>query len=1330
MKIFKIFLSALAISAAVMTESKAMESLKFQYLGVNDGLSQHDITDIIQDRYGYVWIATYDGLNRYDGKNIEVFRHRSSDTGSLSGNRVMCLFEDSGNHIWIGTEGNGINCYSQITGKITRLDVPDNYRKVNSFAQIDDRRILAATSNGILMIDSEAWECKPVLESSVYGLGVNGFFRWHEELFVLTDQGICTYSHGEYLKLDNLPAGAYKDAAASDDGTGFFAATSSELFFFAPTGGGESVCRTERIDLGQPANIRALLYNRISGHLLAGTESRGIIIVDTETMAVRTELGAGSIAWRSLPADFVTCLYIDRQDILWAGTNEGLAYADLNALPFHDFAGCMGEPVGFVHAGDGYIYISVGNRYSKCFSTAPPYREIPSVLPEEIKKVIDYGGRRILAAASGIYISDGHSSHRYIPFNTRPVHSPERAAGYTSVEKDDFGNLYFSSWNGLVIKRKDGVADWAENMADICHSIAGKDVYTLEYEPGSKSLWAGTATSGLFRLSLNEDGSPGTLKIHNISGFDDNYIPSNSVWTIHVSRDSTVWAGTDAGLLRKTRNSDRFIQITCEGIIDRKIMSIIEDDEGNLWMGSSNSLLKYCPDSDMSEVFRYQDGLLSSTFTEAASSDADGILYFGGAGGITWFVPEDIRRKSCPTEIILSDFYINGKKVVPGADTESPDSLINVRSTLSLKWWQNDFSVDFSVLPYENIRKSQVRYRLCGFDRDWIYTDGLYSQISYKNLKSGTYRLEMESLDARRTLDVKVISAPWFSWWAWTLYTVCALLAGYAGIRELVRQQNLKREVELERLKHIQEEEMNDMQLRFFTDITHEFKTPLSLIIGPVNDLVKMGPANQRQKFCFGVIFRNVRRMSYMVSQLIDFRKIAIGRYSLHVEKDDLSALVRRMSEAFSWEAENGKIDFDVETPEAWFCWFDPDIIEKILYNLLSNAFHYTSPEGYVKLKLEKNASEDEMAEISVEDNGPGISEEQRRHIFERFSHGPDRASSGIGLDMSSQLIKVHHGEIRLDEACHSGARFVIRFPVNRQAFSEKETNREKRQTHASYVWQDMSVPKMSDSLIRPEQQSRKILLVEDDMELRAYLHNVLEQAFRVEIARNGKEALASVSKSSPDLILSDVMMPEMDGIEMLKVLKADSALSHIPVLLLTAKTDIEFQREGLAAGAFDYILKPFDTEVLFRKIDNVIRQQDVLKQGILKNIGISDINGKYTSYDRRLIEKLNGIIETRMTEPDFSVDSIAKELSLSRMSLHRKIKALTGLSMTGYVNIIRIRYAKNMFDSGCDRCNDAMMAIGIDSASYFNKLFKEQYGVSPSVYIDNHRNNNQNSGK
>lgn len=1327
-------MTLLVLSIESVTGISAEESVKFRYLGVNDGLSQHDITDVIQDRYGYVWIATYDGLNRYDGKSIEVFRHKSAVPGSLSGNRILCLYEDSLNRIWIGTEGSGINCWSQITGGITRLEVPDNYRKINSFAEIDGGRILAATSNGVLMIDSEAWECKPVLESSVYGLSVNRFFRWNDELFVLTDQGICAYCQGKYRKIKSLPAGAYKAAAVAGNMNGFFAATSTELFFFTPDEDGVSSYRTEKINLRYPVNIRTLFYNRISGHLLVGTESGGIITVDSGTMTVRTELRAGSAVQRMLPADFVTCLYVDRQDILWVGTNEGLAYADLNALPFHGFGRCLEEPVGFVHAGIGYIYVSVGNQYSKCFSLSPPYQEIPSVLPVEIKKVIDYRSRKILAAPSGIYVNDGKLSHRYIPFHVRPAHLPERSVGYTSVEKDDFGNLYFSNWNGLVIMKEDGIADWAENMADICHSLTGKDIYTLEYEPSTKSLWAGTATSGLFRLVLDKDGIPESLKIYNISGFGDNYIPSNSIWAIHTARDSTVWAGTDAGLLRKSPDSDRFIQVDCEEIIDRKILSVIEDDGGNLWMGSSNSLLKYSPDSGRCELYRYQDCLLSSTFSEAASSSPDGRLYFGGPGGITWFIPEDIRRKGCQSEIIFSGFYINGKKAVPGTGRENLDSLINIKSSMNLKWWQDDFSVDFSVLPYENIRESNVRYRLVGFDKDWIYTAGQYSQISYKNLKSGTYRLEVENLVADaaqsgsvsvaavRTLDIRVISAPWFSWWAWTLYVLCALLAGYTGVRELLRQQNLKREVELERLKHIQKEQMNDMQLMFFTDITHEFKTPLSLIIGPVNDLVKMGPANEQQKFCFGVIFRNVRRMSYMVSQLLDFKKIAIGRYNLLVERDDLPSLLRRISEAFSWEAKNGNIDFTVVAPEFRLCWFDPDVIEKVLYNLLSNAFHYTRPEGYVRLKLEEASSDESEAVISVEDNGPGIPEEQKPYIFKRFSHGPDRASSGIGLNMSAQLINAHHGRIQVDDDFHSGARFIIQFPVGRSAFAESEINKGSNRMHSSYVWQDMSSPEMPANLSIPDSKSRRILIVEDDMDLRAYLSNVLQRSFTVELARNGKEALDCAVKFNPDLILSDVMMPEMDGIEMLKALKSDTSLSHIPVLLLTAKTDIEFQREGLKVGAFDYILKPFDAEVLFRKISNVIGQQDILKRGILKNIGISDISEKYTSYDSKLIEKLNQIIETEMTEPDFSVDSIAAKLSLSRMSLHRKIKALTGLSMTGYVNIIRIRYAKNMFDSGCDRCNDAMMAIGIDSASYFNKLFKEQYGVSPSIYIDNHK--------
>lgn len=1326
---FGITLLVSVLSAVSMTATSGVESIRFRHLGVNEGLSQHDITDIIQDRSGYVWIATYDGLNRYDGKSVEVFRHMSSDSGSLSGNRVICLYEDSQDRIWIGTEGNGINGYSQITGKITRLEVPENYRKVNAIVETGGNRLLAATSNGILMVDPVSMESKPVLESVVYGIGVNEFFPCGDRLFILTDLGICVYENGEYIQDRNLPYGVFVAAAGPENGSVFFAATVSGLYRVSVNGVGRSY-KVEKVTLKSPVIIRDLFYDSSTRRLFVATENRGIIIVDVDTLSVYAEIRCGMTELRALPTDYVTSLYIDRQNVLWVGTDEGVAYSYLDALPFRGFAGCLGEPVGFIHAGIDYIYVSVRNLYSRCYSTEPPYGELPASLPKEIKRVEEYGGRKLLAASSGIYVSGTGSRHRYVPYPVAPAHNPDKATGYTSFEQDDFGNLYFSTWDGLVVKKKEGVTDWIEYLSEICHSLAGADIYSLEYESGAECLWIGTVTSGLFRLKLGTEGEPESLKIYNLSGFDENYIPSNSIWAIHAAEDSTLYIGTDAGLLRKCSGSERFIQVDNSDIIDRKILSIIEDHKGDLWMGSSGSLFRYEPATGLSEVYEYKDGLLSSSFSEAASAAPDGRLYFGGAGGITWFLPESICRKDCPPEIILSGLYINGTKVKPGEGVNEKnacaDSVINAKSVLKLRYWQNDISFDFSVLPYDSINESDIRYRLNGFDKDWIHVDNPFQQISYKNLKAGTYRLEIESRPAEgsvpaavRTLQVRMIPAPWFSWWAWMLYVVCALSAIYAGIMELLRQQRLRRQVEIERLKHIQEEEMNDMQLRFFTDITHEFKTPLSLIVGPVNDLVKMGPANERQKFCFGVIYRNVRRMSYMVSQLIDFRKINLDRYNLRVERDDLAALTKRMSGAFAWEARNGRIDFPVNAPESMICWFDPDIIEKILYNLLSNAFHYTPPDGRVRLSLEEDGAVPDVAVIAVEDTGPGISLEQRQHIFERFYHGSDRASSGIGLNMSAMLIRVHHGEISLDGTYLQGSRFVIRFPVGRSSYSDSELDSGKCDAHSSYVGQDQQMLQaMKDDNPAVQMSGKKILLVEDDMDLRDYLSNALKHTFRVETARNGKEALACASKSNPDLILSDVMMPEMDGIEMLKTLKADSSLSHIPVLLLTAKTDIEFQREGLAEGAFDYILKPFDSDVLFRKITNVINQQDVLKQAILKNMGISDVSEKYTSYDSKLIEKLNTLIESRMGESDFNVDMIARELSLSRMSLHRKIKALTGLSMTGYVNVIRIRFARSMFDNGCDRCNDAMTAIGIESTSYFNKLFKEQYGVSPSVYI------------
>lgn len=1301
----------------------AVESVKFQYLGVNEGLSQHDITCLMQDSAGYMWIATYDGLNRYDGKNIEVYRHKSLDDNTLSGNRIICLYEDSMDHIWIGTEGNGINCLSMATGKITRIEIPWNYRKVNAFVELPDHSLLVATSNGMLMIDRGDMTCKPILESPVYGLSVNDFAICGDNVFVLTESGVWLIGKdGHYMPLPELQPDSFIKASSEVEGEtpGFYFATHDELFFW----GGECI---DKIEFKNPVIIRSLFYDADNHHLMVGTENRGIVVVEVKTGREIPGIRAGDKILRELFTDYVTSLYVDRQNILWVGTNDGVNYANLNAFPFYSFRGCLQEPVGFIYVGDNYLYASVRHLYSACYSTVPPYEEIESDLPEEIKKVIQYGDRKLLAAPSGIYMNSRPESHSFVPWNVVPEHRPELATGYTSVEKDEFDNIYFSTWDGLVIRRKDGKVDWADQLTDICKGLENIDIYTLKYDIEESCLWIGTATSGLFRLNLTESGEYASLKIYNIDGFGDNYIPSNSIWTVHVGSDSSIWIGTDAGLLRKTSGHEGFIQIADVNIVDKKILSIVESKDGALWMGSSNSMLKYSPETGQSESFRYKDGLLSSSFTEAADVSSDGKMYFGGAEGINWFVPEKIKRKNSLPEIILTGLYINGDEVVPDMKTlGNPvlDSVINMKSSLVLRHYQDDFGISFSLLPYNDFFENKVRYRLNGIDDDWIYVDNAYQLVSYKNLQAGTYNFEVEGVSsggtplvARRCLTIKVLPAPWFSWWAYLIYCLIGISVVCIVARQLVRQHKFRRKIELEKLKHYQEDQLNEMKLTFFTDITHEIKTPLSLISGPVADLIKMGPTDSQQRFCLSVIARNVKRMTYMVSQLLDFRKIMIGRYTLKVERGNLAALMHKMSEVFSWEAKNSKIDFRIEVPEQCDCWFDPDVIEKVLYNLLSNAFHYTLDDGVVSLKLMLN--NDGYAEISVEDNGIGMSDDMKRHIFERFYHGSDTASSGIGLNLSYSLMQSHHGKIYIDETWHPGSRFVIRFPIDKSKYDSSELSHDRQDRRASYLWQDFKITETSVEMKEHSCNGKRILIVEDDIDLRLYLQNALKTRFRVDVARTGKEGLECAAKTNPDMIISDVMMPEMDGLEMLENLKADSSLSHIPVLLLTAKTDLRYQREGIKAGAFDYILKPFDSEVLFCKISNAVNHQEILKKAILKNMGIRDTGGNYTSNDIKFIEKLNSLIETRMSEPDFSVDNVAKEMAVSRMSLHRKVKVLFGVSITGYINIIRMRYVKNMFDSGCDRCQDAMVAIGIDSTSYFNKLFKEQYGMSPSIYIN-----------
>lgn len=1307
--------------------------MKFHSLSVNNGLSQHDITDIVEDSFGFIWVATYDGLNRYDGKKIQIFRHRTRDENSLSGNRIFSIMEDSKLRLWIGTNENGIDYYSLVDEKIVHIKTPRNCKTIYSFTEDKNGNIYVGTNNGLLQIDENKKEAV-LLQLPVAGISIFEMVILNNHLYLSTDQGVWSYNGKQCNLVTVIPSNEYRHVV-SDQKENIWFATRTGITKLTVT---DTSVVVGPVDIDKTNMIRSLHYDE-SGKLLVGTELNGIYVYDADEMSLLEIINTQAGDPRSLKSNCITALLVDKQNTLWVGTNSAIHFANLEALNFHTFPSNNSiELMGFIYIGGKYIYVSGVNK-SVCYRMeGDDFQLVQSNLPPMIKKVVPINGRNYIATINGLFVQKAPESHEYIPYKLSISFDPTRSNSYISLAVDNYGNKYIGTWRGLIIEKKNKVADWVDRWNPKADILRNESIYDIYHDNSNQCIWVGTVSNGLFRINLDASGEILTIQNYSITANNSFYIPCNQIWTIFRSSEGTLWLGTDAGLLRKNSTDESFYHIENSEILDKKIMSIQEDDNGNLWMGNTQGLIKYSPSSDVAQRFTYDDGLQSNTFTEASSKSAEGILFFGGLSGINWFKPAEIERNETPARIVFSGLIINNEYVHPhveGSHKFLLDSAINLKSSITLNYDQNDIALEFMTIPFSGIQKYKIRYTLKGIDNDWINVSNENIISSYKNVPAGSYNFIVESFGPNgdgkiisRNIIIHIKPAPWATWWAYLFY-ILLLLAILFIIGFAVRRHNkLKQQVELDKSRLEQEEKMNEMKLMFFTDIAHEFKTPLSLIVGPVNDLAEEGFVDENQNFCFKVISRNVRRMMFLVNQLLDFRKITKGRYSLRVAQLDLAAFVRQVAKAFAWEAKNEQVNFNINAPEELTCWFDSGIIEKVLYNILSNAFRYTKTKGIVDLSVRsvwKNGRQ--IAEISVVDNGSGIDDDMKPHVFERFYHGTSRLSSGVGLHLSDQLIREHHGEINLTDSIYNGAEFIISFPVSADAYKENEFQQYIEEEKQAFFPDDLILEEKSPETTNLE-QGDKLLIVEDDLDLRYYLKKCLESHYIIYEARNGAEGLKKTGQVVPDLIISDIMMPEMDGLEMIRKIKDDRALSHIPIILLTAKTDIEQQNEGLETGAFDYICKPFNTAILLNKIDNIFEQQNVYKKHILAENIVQDIGTKFTSYDCKLMDKLNTLIEENLDNSEMTIDFLAKELGISRMQLHRKVKTITGETSTSYVNMIKMRYARKMFDNGCDRVQDVMDAVGISSNSYLNKLFKSYYNETPSSYLLKRKANNGNS--
>lgn len=1295
------------------------QQLHFNTLDVNNGLSQHDVSSIFQDSNGLIWIGTYDGLNRFDGYKTKTYFHDVNDPKSLSSNRIKTLFEDNNGKLWIGTDGYGLNVYDLNYETITRVTNPDNYTIVNDIVINANDELIIATNNGLLKVnESDGDYSAEIVQSPITGYNVKHICLLNNgDILYATNRGVWLKNEKTYKLLENT----------TDMFFNWIIQTANNEVWLGSDEGLFSLDETYVLQKSDVLKANVLsIEEGIENDLWIGTFGNGLYHFDLKYNSISKVEANNAIKDKTL-SNNLKYVFKDASNTLWLSNQNGLLYSNLENNTFRNLSISNNGHVRTLFATDSLVYYGCQSDKYYVHNLNTKENEVIDI-PYSPKpfKVDTINGTVHLATTKGLYKKEKRKSNSFKLVSVFKNPKVDTTLIYTSFVKDSYGNQYLGTFRGVICKTNEE-SHWIHEEHKNLEYLRNLRVYSLEFDHKENCLWLGTISKGLYKINLDINGNIVSAE-HFSKEMKGGYkINNNTIWCFYKTKDNVLYLGTDAGLLFKKPDSNRFESLRVENILNKKILGITEDNQSNLWLTNSQGIISYNPQSNLTKTYNYFDGLQTSSFTQAVGRNTRGEVFFGSIEGINYLNPSDLKENLLPSNVAFTSLFINNKEIAVNEEYLGSvvlDKTINALDKIELNYKQNDFTIEFTNTNYAKTKVNTHRYKLDNYDKAWNILSSEKRYASFSNMPAGTYTLYVESanpegqwMDNFKSIEIQIYPAPWNTWWAYGLYLVLLFSIISIFLYFYTNKQNLKNQIALSQLKSEKEKEINELKLIFFTDVAHEFKTPLSLVIGPLNELITGGLSKEHKEFCYNILSRSTNRMMNLVNQLLDFRTVSYGNNILKVSRNDMCAFVRDIAKSFEWQAKDSNITFNIISPESYYCHFDKGILEKVIYNLLSNAFKYTPNSGTVVIELKPTWKQElEYFIIIVKDSGKGISQVDKQKIFERHFHGKERSSSGIGLHLTSTLLEAHRGEINVLNSSLGGTEFMVTLPVSSKAFKEDEYLTKEdipNLLHADTIPGEL--PKEFD--FENDNTKEKILIVEDDYDLRKYLSNLLHREYHVLEAVNGKEGLEVALKTIPDIILSDVMMPEMDGIEMCKKIKTNVLISHIPILMLTAKTGEEFFIKGLKVGAWDYIAKPFDSKKLTQKIKNITQTRNSFRSFLIN--GKNDkTESHYVSYDQKFVKKVTEIISNRISETKFSVEELSKELGLSRMQLHRKLKSLTGFNSSSFINKVRIDVATRMFDSGCDRVQEAMDAVGINSYAHFNNLFKKEKGLTPSKYI------------
>ena len=1317
-------------------------------LSIANGLSNNSVRCVYQDRKGFIWFGTHYGLNRYDGNEFKIFTNKLTDSASLPHNYINTIHEDKFNRLWVAT-GQALTMYNSVTNSFsTELYYPyqgDRPQRMQFGVQTinsdDEGNVFLGTDElGLLVIKAGEKYARPVPLTEngqrVTGYSVRSVCIYNSKVWLLLrDRGLGLYD----VKTNRIEIvnGEVKrgNIFQADNKGSFWIGAEDGLFKYSLS------ARKVTESYGEtPGKLSAALINSLcldkQGRVWIGTERAGVSIFDPQSKTF-SYISSGEGKY-NLSSECVNSIISDRESRIWIGTLRGGCnvvdeeknrFQTISRIPFTENSLPGNFIYSFCEDRDGDLLIgtdgeglSVWNRKTNTFRNYKHINGVASSLSHNSVaniKLDSYGNTWIATFGGGInrFNKASGTFEHYACINDSA--KTENKVVWWLLE-DRMKNLWASTYGGKLYKF---------NREANRFQVFSQEYNTLMamFEDSRGNLWAGTSTQ---LLQVDK-----TL-LHGGKYFEI----GKPVRSIYEDKRHNLWLGTEGGgLIRfdidKWAVAGRYSEMN--GLCNNAVLNILEDSTGCLWLSTLNGLSRFDPKKEEFSNFYQSDGLQSNQFSyRAALALKSGQMVFGGINGFNLFYPHRISVRNYMPPVYLTDILINNKPVFQFAKDvlSTEDGSV---TALRIPYDQSFLSFKFSALEYTSPDKISYAYYLQGWDKDWNYS-GNFRNISYNNVREGTYTLRIKNTNSKGEWNTKelvlkiTILPPWYrTWWAYLLYFTLGVSLLYAYYRYKTQQTKLKYKVKLTELNAEKEKEINEKRQSFFTNITHEFRTPLTLIINPVKDLLHK-ENEQPEKEELNLVYRNARRLMSLVDQLLLFRKTESETGELHISKLNFYQLCHDTYLYFAQQAKSKGIEytFDCENHDIEV-YADKEKLGTVFYNLFSNALKYTPKGGKVTVKITETA-DTILGEVT--DSGQGIPPGSGDKIFDKFyqvneKDVPLKPGFGIGLYLVKKMVEEHNGKVYYESKPGEGTSFFVVLKKGRQHFDTVENENADStpgdlldEIGAGNELVAETAGTLTDGLESIVSEKQSILITDDNQQMRGYLAQVFLKEFIVYEAGDGLEGLKMAKTLMPDIIISDVVMEPVSGIEFCKEVKESPTLNHIPFILITGSFSTESKLKGIEYGADDYITKPFEKDMLVARVKSLIRKQQSLQKYFYNEITHQKNTLNVSEEYKQFLEDCIAVVERHFDRDDFNIQVFAKEMGMSHSKLYKKIKTISGQSANAFIRFLRLRKAAELFINTDYNISETAFYVGIKDIKYFREQFTKTFGIKPSEYIEKYR--------